>query len=747
MAYSAGYGAPDEGVSEKGMAKAQPDRSFRLTDLPEVGNIAEILDKDMLDDIGQRVYTEYKIDCDSRDDKVKEWDEAGKAFKLERQPKSYPFQNASNVKSPILLEAAIQFSSRATPALVHDGRVAKGKVEGDDPEGLKAAMADRVANYLNYQILVKNTVWQAQTEKMLLQAPIYGNGFKKVYRDPVRGTVSDLISPYQFIVNACYLDLEQAPRYSYEFDLYPYQVEERKRDGRWLDVDLSHTADDDKQGDQQTKPEYDLTDPSSPQCFIEQFRREDLDDDGYDEPYFVTIHKTSRVVVRMTTAYDLQDIHLKTEHGVLSAGQIPPQLLANYPVVRVDRSPDNTYINYEFIPDPTGHAYGIGFGKLLGDITETINTTINQILDAGNLQNAGGGFIGREFRLKGGALKQEIGLWKQVAFAGDDIRKAMVKFDHPGPSPVLFNMLGLLQEWTKKITSTSEVLAGEATPNQPATTTLALIEQGLKVFTGIISRMLRALGQELRAYYALNARFASEEQNRYAMVGDTPQYIARQDFNPDACDVVPVADSTVVTDAQAMARAEMIMQVAATPIGQSLMDPAEVLRRYLQAARIPVEGLIKGPDPQAQQMQMEAQMLQIEELRAKVEKLYSEAQKNLAQAGTEGQDLEMKMQEMQLDGEMKAQELEMEMVGKQMDMDMKREEHALDMDMKVQDHNLQREMQQDNHQMQSAIKAQDALLGLEVKREQGKAAIAQQKETAEAKAKVAAKSKPNGGSR
>jgi chaperonin GroES len=237
-------------------------------------------------------------------------------------------------------------------------------------------------------------------------------------------------------------------------------------------------------------------------------------------------------------------------------------------------SPDNTYINYEFIPDPTGHAYGIGFGKLLGDITETINTTINQILDAGNLQNAGGGFIGREFRLKSGTLKQEIGLWKQVPFSGDDIRKSMVKFDHPGPSPVLFQMLGLLQEWTKKITSTSEVLAGEATPNQPATTTLALIEQGLKVFTGIIGRMLRALGEELRAYFDLNARFADQEQTRYAMLGDTPAYISRQDFNPDSCDVVPVADSTVVTDAQAMARAEMIMQVAATPIGQNLMDPA-----------------------------------------------------------------------------------------------------------------------------------------------------------------------------
>src|SRR5690242_5592651 len=159
MTYSADYNAPDKGADGEDAAQGQ---SILLTDLPGQGNIAEILDDELLGKIGRRVHDEYKIDCESREDKVKEWDEAGKAFKLERKPKEYPFQNASNVKSPILLEAAIQFSSRATPALVHDGKVAKGKVEGDDPMGQKAAMAERVANYLNYQILTKNKTWQAQ---------------------------------------------------------------------------------------------------------------------------------------------------------------------------------------------------------------------------------------------------------------------------------------------------------------------------------------------------------------------------------------------------------------------------------------------------------------------------------------------------------------------------------------------------------------------------------------------------------
>jgi hypothetical protein len=96
--------------------------------------------------------------------------------------------------------------------------------------------------------------------------------------------------------------------------------------------------DDDKQGDQ-LKPEYDPQDPSSPQCFIEQFRREDLDEDDYSEPYFVTIHKASQKVVRMVTAFDLQDVYLKTPQGAISARKIPPELRAMFPIARVDRQP------------------------------------------------------------------------------------------------------------------------------------------------------------------------------------------------------------------------------------------------------------------------------------------------------------------------------------------------------------------------------------------------------------------------
>jgi chaperonin GroES len=463
MTDSADYGAPDEGVGEEGMAEAQPNRSFSVMDLPKMGNVATILDDKTLDDIGQRVWDEYKIDCESREDKVKEWDAAGDAWNLKRTKKSYPFENAANVKFPLLLTSAIQFSSRAMPALIHDGKVAKAKVIGGDPQGEKAAMADRVGEYLNYQIMEKNTVWMAQTEKSMLQAPIYGNAFKKVYRDPVRGNCSDLISCYQFVINSCYPDLEVAPRYTCQFDLYPYQIEERKRDGRFLDIKLSESVPSEvKQGPDKDK-DYNPDDPSSPQCFLEQFRREDLDDDGYYEPYFVTIHETSKKVVRITAAFDAQDIYLTEDQSRIA---------------RIEKSPDGTYINYEFIPDPSGSPYGIGFGKLLQDIVEIINATANQILDAGNLQNAGGGWVGKEFRLKSGTLKVEPGLWRQTTYAGSDIRSAMVSFDHKGPAPVLFQMLGFMKEMAEKITNSTETLAGESTPNQPATTTLALIEQG-----------------------------------------------------------------------------------------------------------------------------------------------------------------------------------------------------------------------------------------------------------------------------
>ena len=70
------------------------------------------------------------------------------------------------------------------------------------------------------------------------------------------------------------------------------------------------------------------------------------------------------------------------------------------------------------------------------------------------------------------------------------------------------------------VAGTQEILAGDAEmANAPPTTILALIEQGLKVYTAIHKRVYRALKSEFDKLYRLNRLYLKEEQQRY-QIGD-----------------------------------------------------------------------------------------------------------------------------------------------------------------------------------------------------------------------------------
>jgi chaperonin GroES len=622
----------DEALAIAGEAVPKPKPQFTIADLPNVENIAAILPEEKLVEIATCVWDEYKIDKDSRADKELEWDAASQAFDSKREPKSYPFANASNVKFPLLLTAAIQFQSRAMPAVIHDGKVAKGKPGGDDKDGQKAAKANRVGNYMNYQLLDKSDSWADETDKGLLQLPIYGDFIKKIFRDPVKGNRSELVSIRDFVVNAAYPSLDLAPRYTHRFDLYPNQIEERKRDGRYLKVELINGPSTKSENEKETESRVDAQeDKSRPHEFLEQYRLIDLDDDGYEEPYIVTLHSPSRKVVRIVTRYDAKDIVLNRE---------------GTEVISIGKRPD--FIRYPFIPDPDGGFYSIGFGRLLNDPVAAINTLINQIIDAGNLASAGGGFIGKEFRLKAGTLVQTPGKWQQVTFSGDDIRKSMVPMTHPGPSAVLFEMLGFLIDMAEKITSIqSDALGGETGGvNQTATTTLALIEQGLKVFTGIVGRVLRALDAELKALYNLNGRYMAEDQPEYFTFGDSDQYVMKADFDAKSCDIRPVADASVITDMQKMARAQVIMELAKE---SPFIDQLEAHKRFLESQGIPIEGLLKVPDPPPQE-QVEAMRAELDKLKADTQKAIADAINAMADAEAKGEALDIQRFKAILDG-------------------------------------------------------------------------------------------------
>jgi len=600
----------------------------RLLDLEASPNIAEIIldEKDgeeRLGQLAQDVKRKYELDKASRSD----WEESSnRAMDIAlqvRKPKNYPFEGAANIKYPLVTVAALQFGARAYPAIVDGSRIVKAMVVGNDMgvpmkdengeprldpmngeplwlknPGEKRAKADRVSKHMSYQILNEMEEWEEDTDVLLHHLPIVGCAFRKVWRSETLGrNKSEMVPAIHLVVNNKCRSLDEAPAVTHELFLYPQDIEERMREGVFLELELPTPVSNDGDNDE-----------DAPHLFLEQHCYLDLDDDGYREPYIVTVHKESCRVVRIVANYRMEEIK---DNGK-----------------RITRIPKCQYfVKYSFLPDPKGGFYDIGFGRLLESLGETIDTTINQMLDAGHLQNAGGGFIGTGIRLKkGGQIKVSPGKFEQVETSGklgDQIH--MHQFQ--GPSPVLFQLLGMMIEAAKDITAVKDILTGDTNgQTQTATTTLAMIEQGLKVFTAIYKRIYRALKHEFKLLFELNARHIDEKA--YYIFNDEQEVVEKADYDLGSMDVCPVADPKMVTDMQRAGHAQLLMQIAEHPAFGPIQDPVEALRRVYDAMGVQEPDKLfkkqQGPSP--------GEQAQLEELQAKTAKHVASAHKDAATA-------------------------------------------------------------------------------------------------------------------
>ena len=188
-----------------------------------------------------------------------------------------------------------------------------------------------------------------------------------------------------------------------------------------------------------------------------------------------------------------------------------------------------------------------------------------------------------------------MGKWNRVDVTGGTLRENLVPFQLPGPNPTLFELLGFMVDMAKGITSVQDVMTGgEDAQTAPVGTTLARIEQGMKVFSAIYKRIHRAFKTDLRMLFKLN-RYHMDEQV-YFNLNDVPGEIMAADYREDDLDVSPMSDPTAVTDLQKMSRIDFLM---ATFRGDPNVDQVELDRRAMEAAGTQdIEALLKpkGPD-------------------------------------------------------------------------------------------------------------------------------------------------------
>ena len=556
--------------------------------------------------------------------------------------KNFPWPNCSNIVFPLVSIAALQFSTRSYSSLIKGPQIFKYKSQGQKNEQI-IRQANSLGRHLSWQCLEEDQAWEEQHDRLFINLAIVGSSFIKTrFSSTLQHNTSTLVQARDLVLDYFARSVEDCARKTEVIRLYRNEVYERcvgrvfrdVRDEPWFRenarvgvVDAVNT----QQHDRRVGMDAPQGDQDTPFTFLEQHRFLDLDGDGYAEPYICTIESASRSLVRVVARVDrMEDVETNDRGDVI--------------VIR----PVEYYTKYGFIPAPDGGVYDMGFGVLLGPLNETVNTSLNQIFDAGTSNMLGGGFAATGAKLKSGVYTRTPGEYKQVKGAADDIRKSLITWPEIPISNVLFQVLELVIQYADRLAGSTETLVGENPgQNTPASTYQGMMEQGMQIYRSIYKRIWRGMKEEGKKLHLLNRRFMPDSQ----AFGEGDERITREAYKANPNLLVPTADPNMVSDQMRVQRAGLIRSGAHAVPGYNL---DEVERDWLETLGADnVDKIYPGayspwyqqhplPNPkvQAEQMKLSGQKMKIDaqkwefvmKVRAEQQKLQAEVDFIRAQA-------------------------------------------------------------------------------------------------------------------
>ncbi len=522
------------------------------------GDLSEDLDEEDLRDISADVIENYNADKDSRGEWESMFERGFDLLGLKLEEGSEPFQGACTAVHPLLIESAVKFQSKATQELFPSGGPVKANILGAaTPE--KEMQANRVQNFMNYQLTEQMPEYFDEFERMLFHLPLIGSAFKKIYYSSTfKRPVSEFIPIDQFYVSYYATDLRNADRYTHVIYKSPVELQQDIRAGVYKDVDLPSPSQLSSSGFA-TKidnilgisPSYD----SDPQyVLLEQHCYLELEEEGVACPYIVTVEEQSRQVLSIRRNYEQDD---------------------------PNKEKRSHFVHYRFVP---GFGfYGLGLIHFLGNLTMSATAAMRSLIDAGQFANLPGGFKAKGVRMVGDNEPIAPGEFKEVEATGIDLSRAIVPLPYKEPSSTLFQMLGFVTAAGQKFADSTEQVISDAASYGPVGTTMALLEASSKFFSAIHKRLHKSQRDEFRILAQIDHDYLPNEYPYEVPFED--RNIFKADFD-GRVDIVPVSDPNIPSNAHRMMLANMALQMAQqSPPG--MFNIEELNRTILNAANMP----------------------------------------------------------------------------------------------------------------------------------------------------------------
>jgi hypothetical protein len=506
-------------------------------------NLAELLPEEILMPLGSELYQNYSDYKSSRQDWEQSYIKGLDLLGFKYEQKTEPFQGASGATHPVLAEAVTQFQALAYKELLPaQGPVRTQTVGAPSPE--KSSQAERVKEFMNYQLMDQMPEYETEFDQMLFYLPLSGSAFKKVYYDELLGrAVSKFVPADDLIVPYTATSLDDAESMIHRIKTSGNDLRKQQVGGFYRDIDLTpgyenETALDKKEheleGIRQTgKPEDVFT---LLECHvnldIEGFedRGPDGETTGIKLPYIVTIEENSRQVLSIRRNYEVND---------------PLRKKISY------------FVHFKFLPG-LGF-YGFGLIHMIGGLSRTATSALRSLLDAGTLSNLPAGFKQRGIRIRDDAQSIQPGEFRDVDAPGGNIRDAFMTLPFKEPSPTLLQLMGVVVQAGQRFASIADMQVGEGNQQAAVGTTVALLERGSRTMSAIHKRLYVALKNEFKLLARVFKLYLPQEYP-YDVVGGE-RVIKQADFD-DKVDILPVADPNIFSQTQRISIAQTELQLA-----------------------------------------------------------------------------------------------------------------------------------------------------------------------------------------
>jgi len=506
-------------------------------------NLAELLPEEILMPLGSELHQNYSDYKSSRQD----WEQAYikgldlLGFKYEQRTE--PFQGASGATHPVLAEAVTQFQALAYKELLPaQGPVRTQTVGAPSPE--KSTQAERVKEFMNYQLMDQMPEYETEFDQMLFYLPLSGSAFKKVYYDELLGrAVSKFVPADDLIVPYTATSLDDAESIIHRIKTSGNDLRKQQVAGFYRDIDLTPSYDNETdldkkehelEGIRQTGKNEDVF--TLLECHV------NLDIEGFEDrgpdgeitgiklPYIVTIEENSRQILSIRRNYEIGD---------------PLRKKISY------------FVHFKFLPG-LGF-YGFGLIHMIGGLSRTATSALRSLLDAGTLSNLPAGFKQRGIRIRDDAQSIQPGEFRDVDAPGGNIRDAFMTLPFKEPSATLLQLMGVVVQAGQRFASIADMQVGEGNQQAAVGTTVALLERGSRTMSAIHKRLYVSLKSEFKLLARVFKLYLPQEYP-YDVVGGQ-RVIKQADFD-DKVDILPVADPNIFSQTQRISLAQTELQLA-----------------------------------------------------------------------------------------------------------------------------------------------------------------------------------------